>query len=323
MPLPAGLIAFLLVAQLSITDAGRSLSMNGQWVGGAISSSADVYSSTDVIITEFSTATSSSSFESSSQVAPWLLPDELRPEIAYLDAETGVYKYEDLFYDSDVLVAWNGVMETDLPSGALWFTGGCRLLQPVPLSDDDTDGVTTANAGPAAAVQFDGVSCHGKKNLLPSTTGGSFPSGAFTAIWIGYVDSPGSLSSETSRTPFAFETALYDINGGVVPPPPYKQWTMEVVSRQSATSSVASAVHEMSYYRYGPRSGELSVWRFDSALHDPFSGTLAVGVDVDEEQDLFSGKLSVVLLYNRALEESEVHDLATFYSSRFGWQLPL
>ncbi|GLI60845.1 hypothetical protein VaNZ11_003056 [Volvox africanus] len=253
----------------------------------------------------------------------YLLPFQLRPEIAYFDAETGIVKYKDLSNDRDIVVAWVDAQAAKSPTGVLWLQGDCVLQPP--------------DNGAPTSVQFDGISCFATQDLGLPTTWDDSPYSSFTLIWVGRPKQtiPGSSFAGTSRTPFPFQNSLYSTSvaadaavvgaGSDIPPPPIDQWTMEIVSRShlgniGAPGGAGRLV--ASYYRYGGHDDKLAAWQFPTAPSEVFYGKMVLGVNFEVQQDLFSGQLAVVLLYNRALQKAEVLELAAFYSTRFGWRNP-
>ncbi|GIL87746.1 hypothetical protein Vretimale_13080 [Volvox reticuliferus] len=317
-------VAALLTALVCIANVGRSLSYKSgvvKTLRGGISLTS---SEAQQLETSSSSSSSSTSLSFGSTTPPsYLLPLQLRPEIAYFDAETGIVKYNDHPYGRDIVVAWVDAQAANSPTGVLWLQGDCVLHHP-------------GNGAPTS-VHFDGISCYASQDLgLPPSWDDS-PYSSFTLLWIGRPEEagPGSMSAGHSRTPFTFENSLFSDSaaadaaaidtGSHIPPPPINQWTMEVVSRSRQGNAAAPGGAGRliaSYYRYGGQSDELAAWRFPTVPSVVFYGKMVLGVNFEIQQNLFSGQLAVVLLYNRALQEAEVRKLAAFYSTRFGWRKP-
>ncbi|GIL65082.1 hypothetical protein Vafri_18854 [Volvox africanus] len=324
-----GLLAALLTALACTADAGRSLSYKSEVVKtfrGGISLTSSSASPPDALQLETPSSFPSSSLSMLSGGNPppsYLLSVQLRPEIAYFDAETGIVKYKDLSYDRDIVVAWVDAQAANSPTGVLWLQGDCVLQHP--------------DNGAPTSVQFDGISCFATQDLGLPTTWDDSPYSSFTLIWIGRPKHAvqGFGSDANCRTPFPFENSLYSTSvpadaavvgaGSDIPPPPIDQWTMEIVSRNHLgnTGAPGGAGRLMaSYYRYGGHDDELAAWHFPTVPSEVFYGKMVLGANFEVQQDLFSGQLAVVLLYNRALQKAEVLELAAFYSTRFGWQKP-
>ncbi|EFJ39859.1 hypothetical protein VOLCADRAFT_100444 [Volvox carteri f. nagariensis] len=230
-------------------------------------------------------------------VAPWLLPPELLPGVAYFDAESGV-TVRNGDEEAQIAATWADVFASRRPCNTMQLEGRCRLLR---------------QGGAPAAVSFDGTSCtvtlDDYLSLEPAWEA-AFWSPDFTAVWV-------MMQAEDARPKaFSFEGMLQCAvedkasaasSGRGLPPLPSKQWTMEVLSK---STDEATGVVTQKYFRYS-QAGLMSSQR----LRQGPCGVLLPPSGLKS----FAGDVAVVLLYDRAVEESEVRDLATFYGSRFGW----
>ncbi|GIL50484.1 hypothetical protein Vafri_6675 [Volvox africanus] len=159
-------------------------------------------------------------------------------------------------------------------------------------------------------------------------------SSAFTAIWIGRVNSApsdefGYNLMTLSRTPDDFEKEFFfntdesgiywDTPNGFgayskYDPMPVGQWVMEVFVRAPGATSAFVA-------RYGP-SSKLQVTPLTSTPAPVDPDNLVVGADIRDQKMYLDGDVAVVMLFNRAVTTSELLTLAGFYAPRFGWAAP-
>ncbi|GIL63343.1 hypothetical protein Vafri_17315 [Volvox africanus] len=259
------------------------------------------------------------------------LPDNLRPEVVNFDAQIGIVQ-------SNFNVAQAGVSSTSSTTSVVrvWldadgdnskrgglpvqlnFTGNCSIYQ-----DAFTD-----------AIAFDGDTCAGYGNYdLPSSWNKSGEA-AFTAVWIGSFTpnvSKSQMLMTLSRTKQDFEEELYwestylfayasgygfELDNSSVPAAPTDMWTLEAIVRPSGATSV-------SYYRYNKQNPYLQSWFFSGKPSKIFPDSFAIGADIrDDDGKFLNGKVSVILIYNRALSTSELVQLSSFYSNRFSWPKP-
>ncbi|EFJ39866.1 hypothetical protein VOLCADRAFT_100442 [Volvox carteri f. nagariensis] len=301
--LVAGLI---LTAHILSADAGRDLLSKGQakhQLRGDSKTSVKRESSSQedtAAVTALGSAKSAEK-ELTLQVAPWLLPAELLPGVAYFDAESGV-TVRNGDEEAQIAATWADVFASRRPCNTMQLEGRCRLLR---------------QGGAPAAVSFDGTSCtvtlDDYLSLEPAWEA-AFWSPDFTAVWV-------MMQAEDARPKaFSFEGMLQCAvednasaasSGRGLPPLPSKQWTMEVLSK---STDEATGVVTQKYFRYS-QAGLMSSQR----LRQGPCGVLLPPSGLKS----FAGDVAVVLLYDRAVEESEVRDLATFYGSRFGWRQEL
>ncbi|GLI61897.1 hypothetical protein VaNZ11_004414, partial [Volvox africanus] len=256
------------------------------------------------------------------------LPDYLRPEVANFDALTRIVPAFTSGNSTSTLIPLKAWLDSD---GAYSKRGG------LPAIINFTGNCIPYNDGLTAAITFDGATCTGLSSRdLPSSWDES-AGGPFTAVWIGrfnpnVIEKEQVLIMTLARAKTELEQQLYwgstrrfinstevkfgfDIRSSDVPSAPAGLWTMEVLARPLGAESV-------SYYRYNRLSPYLQTWNFPSKPMEIFSHVLAVGYDTRFPGRYLDGQVSVVLLYNRALSENNLMDLASFYGKRFAWSKP-
>ncbi|GIL64600.1 hypothetical protein Vafri_18437, partial [Volvox africanus] len=256
------------------------------------------------------------------------LPNYLRPEVANFDAFTGIVPTT--WSSSRRLVrAWldadGAYSKRDGAPAVLNFTGNCVFFQ-------DTS---------TAAIAFDGTTCSSLSSRSLPKSWNTSAGGAFTVVWIGSFtpdgfDDPQTLLRIGSSNSDFFWTSRFrraqswkndgngfSVSSSDVPAPPEGQWTMEVTIRRGRGTGI-------SCHRYNKQSPYMQSWYFESQPSEISPDTLAVGSDPWNSKDpwalkgeLFDGKVSVVLIYNRALPSNDLLALASFYAKRFAWAKPL
>ncbi|GIL63430.1 hypothetical protein Vafri_17482 [Volvox africanus] len=246
----------------------------------------------------------------------------LRPEVANFDAFTGIVS-STLSSSRQLIRAWldaDGVYSNRAGAPALLnFTGDCVLFQ-------DTS---------TAAIVFDGTTCSSLSSSSLPKSWNTSAEGAFTVVWIGSftpdgLDSPQTLLRIGRSNSDFFWTSQYrraqswkndgngfSVSSSDVPEPPEGQWTMEVTIRRGRGTGI-------SCHRYNKQSPYLQSWYLESQPSEISPDAFTVGSDPwNSKAGLFNGKVSVVLIYNRALPSNDLLDLASFYSERFAWAKPL
>lgn len=226
---------------------------------------------------------------------------------------------------SSAVATWEAAENADGSSLPLSFypttPGACSLVR-------DTA------SGQVLAVRFDGASCFARSSYVLPLTWNSSAASAFSMVWIGRYNS--SSSSQVlltlSRTPRDYDRQLVigresswtyssatgfglDASSSTFGLAPVGVWTMEVLVRQAGATSAW-------YHRYDGSSGMLRSMPFTSNPCEVDADNLALGKDYRDDNKRFQGDMSVVLLYNRALDQSQVVQLAAHYADRFGWSLP-
>ncbi|EFJ50831.1 hypothetical protein VOLCADRAFT_88155 [Volvox carteri f. nagariensis] len=187
-----------------------------------------------------------------------------------------------------------------------------------------------AAAGTSASVYFSGSRYGRNLGLLGAWS--TAPDSAFTAVWIGRLNSTKTPQTylTMSRIPGEYFWETYWVQSSLfvfgdlgelfgiqedISSPPAGQWTMDVFSRRPGATSAYHA-------RYSS-SGSLSLTSLTSKPCRLDRDNLVVGADYRDNNKYLVGNVAVLLIYNRSLSSSELLDLAQGYASRFGWPAPV
>ncbi|GIL66679.1 hypothetical protein Vafri_20167 [Volvox africanus] len=261
------------------------------------------------------------------------LPNNLRPEVVNLDACIGV------IVQSGLDVAQAGASPTPPTTSAVraWLDaeGGNSKGGSLPVQLNFTGNCLMYQDASTGAIAFDGNTCFGYSSQdLPSSWNNSAEA-AFTAVWIGSFTlntSKPQMLMTLSRTKNDYYKELYwestllfpydpelgfgfNIQSSNMPAAPTDMWTLEAIVRPSGAASV-------SYYRYNKQRPYLQSWIFSGQPSKIFPDSFTIGADILDNGKFLNGKVSVILIYNRALSRSELVQLSSFYANRFSWSKP-
>ncbi|GIL67456.1 hypothetical protein Vafri_20814 [Volvox africanus] len=261
------------------------------------------------------------------------LPNNLRPEVVNLDACIGV------IVQSGLDVAQAGASPTPPTTSAVraWLDaeGGNSKGGSLPVQLNFTGNCLMYQDASTGAIAFDGNTCFGYSSQdLPSSWNNSAEA-AFTAVWIGSFTlntSKPQMLMTLSRTKNDYFKELYwestllfpydpelgfgfNIQSSNMPAAPTDMWTLEAIVRPSGAASV-------SYYRYNKQRPYLQSWIFSGQPSKIFPDSFTIGADILDNAKFLNGKVSVILIYNRALSRSELVQLSSFYANRFSWSKP-
>ncbi|GIL63434.1 hypothetical protein Vafri_17482 [Volvox africanus] len=262
------------------------------------------------------------------------LPNNLRPEVVNLDACIGV------IVQSGLDVAQAGASPTPPTTSAVraWLDaeGGNSKGGGLPVQLNFTGNCLMYQDASTGAIAFDGNTCFGYSSQdLPSSWNKSAEA-AFTAVWIGSFTpntSKAQMLMTLSRTKMDYYQQLYwestsrfaynqpepgygfTIESSNMPAAPTDMWTLEAIVRPSGAASV-------SYHRYNKQRPYLQSWFFSGQPSTIFPDSFTIGADIRDNGKFLNGKVSVILVYNRALSTSELVQLSSFYANRFSWSKP-
>ncbi|GIL87750.1 hypothetical protein Vretimale_13087 [Volvox reticuliferus] len=254
------------------------------------------------------------------RAVPVFLPESIIPEVAHFDAAAGVTSVP---IASPFVETWQDLHAAGRRRNTFVFNGHCTF--------------TPGSLSAPPAILFGGQRCLGFLGNKLSNWDNSATS-AFTAVWIGrFKTQPASEQMLLSLSPswsdwdhgfFWTSKRVFSIslnnnrdgsdwdyrNASIMVPPPSEQWVMQVLSRNSDGAGGMT----LSYHQYD-QSGGLRTWQFPGWPYKVSPKAIAIGGDVHFNRWQFAGELSVLLLYNRSLTETEVLSLVEGYGLRFGW----
>ncbi|GIL50430.1 hypothetical protein Vafri_6536, partial [Volvox africanus] len=255
------------------------------------------------------------------RAVPVFLPERINPEVAHFDAAVGVTS---MSRASPFVGTWQDLHAAGRRRNTFTFSGRCTF--------------TPGSMSAPPAILFRDQRCLGFLGNKLSNWDNS-ATAAFTLVWIGrFKKQPASEQVLLSLSPSwsdwdhgffwtskrVFSISLNNRRGGpawdyrnasIPAPPPSGQWVMQVLSRNPDEAGGMP----MSYHLYDQSSGlrtrHLPGWPCKISPN-----AMAIGGDVHFNRWQFIGELSVLLLYNRSLTETDVLSLAKSYGSRFGWE---
>ncbi|GIM02195.1 hypothetical protein Vretimale_7117 [Volvox reticuliferus] len=250
------------------------------------------------------------------------LPTSLRPDVAHFDAGL----QQRTIPPSGTLFIWQDAEYDTRPANMIVFNGNCQVRQ---------------YYSGGGAVDFDGSSCCGALSNDLSVYSGwdERPDSGFTVVWLGRFTSaaasqwmvglgllgPGGggdgLLISAGGVVTGTTNTGYGINGNWTSTasmrPPYNEWTMEVLVRN--TGALTAAYHRCS------QSFCLASRVLASAPVRVWGDLMVVGGECGGSENnpplstLFRGQVAVILLYGRALSVQEVQQLSDYYRPRFGF----